>query len=319
MAKVVFLNGLSAEIVNEIISYAPDHFEVDVIGTESSETQRIEAVSDADFLLCYRLEPSDDVLRAAKKCRLVQLLAAGYDKTNLKLIRDLGMHCCNNGGANSWAVSDHAVLLMLSLYKRLLQVSVDTTNGKWDDSINGQNTFEMAGKVVGILGMGNIGRQVAKRVQGFDSIVQYYDVNSLDAKTNKLLNVCPVSIDTLFETSDIVTCHTSLNENTYHIVNRGKFASMKNSAILINTSRGSVVDEVALIDAISNGLIAGAGIDVFENEPVAPDNPLLSFPNVLSTPHMAGTTWDTWRRRAEFGFGNMDLVLREKSPLSIVN
>ena len=319
MAKVVFLNGLSAEIVNEIISYAPDHFEVDVIGTESSETQRIKAVSDADFLLCYRLEPSDDVLRAAKKCRLVQLLAAGYDKTNLKLIRDLGIHCCNNGGANSWAVSDHAVLLMLSLYKRLLQVSADTTNGKWDDSINGQNTFEMAGKVVGILGMGNIGRQVAKRVQGFDSVVQYYDVNSLDAKTNKLLNVCPVSIDTLFETSDIVTCHTSLNENTYHIVNRGKFASMKNSAILINTSRGSVVDEVALIDAISNGLIAGAGIDVFENEPVAPDNPLLSFPNVLSTPHMAGTTWDTWRRRAEFGFGNMDLVLREKSPLSIVN
>lgn len=319
MAKVVFLNGLPAEIVDEIISYAPDHLEIDVIGIESSEMQRIEAVSDADFLLCYRLEPSDDVLRAAKKCRLVQLLAAGYDKTNLKLIRDLGIHCCNNGGANSWAVSDHAVLLMLSLYKRLLQVSADTTNGKWDDSINGQNTFEMAGKVVGILGMGNIGQQVAKRVQGFDSVVQYYDVNSLDAKTNKLLNVCPVSIDTLFETSDIVTCHTSLNENTYHMVDGGKFALMKSSAILINTSRGSIVDEAALIDAISNGLIAGAGIDVFENEPVAPDNPLLSFSNVLSTPHMAGTTWDTWRRRAEFGFGNMDLVLQEKSPLAIVN
>ncbi len=319
MAKVVFLNGLPSEIVNEINSYAPSHFQIDAIGRESSEAQRVEAVAGADFLLCYRLEPSDDVLQSAKKCQLVQLLAAGYEKTNLKLLRDLGIPCCNNGGANSWAVSDHAVLLMLSLYKKLLQASIDTTNGKWDDSINGQNTFEMAGKVIGILGMGNIGRQVAKRVQGFDSVVQYYDVNLLDDETNKSLNVCPVSIDTLFETSDIVTCHISLNENTHHIVDRDKFALMKRSAILINTSRGSVVDEAALIDTLSNGSIAGAGIDVFENEPVDPGNPLLSFSNVVSTPHMAGTTWDTWRRRAEFGFGNMDLVLQGKSPISIVN
>ena len=97
MAKVVFLNGLPSKIVNEIISYAPDHLDIRAIGSESSEIQRIDAVSDADFLLCYRLEPSDDVLRSAKKCRLVQLLAAGYDKTNLKLIRDLGIDCCNNG------------------------------------------------------------------------------------------------------------------------------------------------------------------------------------------------------------------------------
>ena len=319
MAKVVFLNGLPSKIVNEIISYAPDHLDICAIGSESSEIQRIDVVSDADFLLCYRLEPSDDVLRSAKKCRLVQLLAAGYDKTNLKLIRDLGIDCCNNGGANSWAVSDHAVLLMLSLYKKLFSASSDTINGRWDASIDGQNTFEMAGKVVGILGMGNIGKQVAKRVQGFGSVVQYYDVNMLDDETNRSLNVCPVSIETLFETSDIISCHTSLNENTYHIVNKDKFALMKRSSILINTSRGSVVDETALIEAISGGLIAGAGIDVFENEPVDADNPLLGFPNVVSTPHMAGTTWDTWRRRAEFGFENMDLVLQGKSPISIVN
>ena len=141
----------------------------------------------------------------------------------------------------------------------------------------------------------------------------------LDDETNKSLNVCPVSIETLFETSDIISCHTSLNENTYHIVSKDKFALMKRSSILINTSRGSVVDETALIEAISGGLIAGAGIDVFENEPVDADNPLLGFPNVVSTPHMAGTTWDTWRRRAEFGFENMDLVLQGKSPISIVN
>ena len=264
------------------------------------------------------MDPSDEVVRAAERCRLVQLLAAGYDRVNLTLLRDLEIPCANNGGANSWAVSDHALLLMLSIYKQLLASDPATRQGRWNEPITGQNTFEMAGKKVGILGIGNIGKQVAKRVQSFDAQVQYYDLYPLDDEVSKNLGLTYVSLEELFRTSDIITCHTPLTGDTHHIVNAERLAMMKSSAILINTSRGPVVDEQALIEALERGIIAGAGLDVFEQEPVDPHNPLLTMTNVVATPHMAGTTWDTWARRAQFGFENMERVRHGESPQAVV-
>ena len=131
--------------------------------------------ADADFIMVYRASLHDDVLRAAEGVRMVQVLSAGYDSMNLRLMRDLEVPCCNNGGANSRAVADHAVLLMLAVYKQLMAAEQSTREGRWSQPITGMNTFEMADKLVGILGLGNIGRQVARRVQGFEAKVQYYD------------------------------------------------------------------------------------------------------------------------------------------------
>ena len=170
--KVVFLTGLNQAIIDEVVSYVPGGFDLTVFGKLSPEQEQIEAVKDADFLLCYGMEPTDSVVRSAQKCKLVQLLAAGYDRMNLKLLQDLEIPLANNGGANSWAVSDHALLLMLTLYKQLLAADAATKSGEWSQPITGQNTFEMAGKTVGILGIGNIGKQVARRVQAFDAKVQ---------------------------------------------------------------------------------------------------------------------------------------------------
>ena len=316
--KVVFLTGLKEELVEEVVSYCPADYDIVVLDKSSTEDQRIEEVRDADFLLCYGHDPSDEVIKSMGKCRLVQLLAAGYDRMNLDLLAELEIPCANNGGANSWAVADQAVLLMLAIYKQLLASDKSTRAGCWSQPITGQNTFEMADKRVGILGIGNIGRQVAKRVQGFDAKVQYFDLYPLDEKTAAELNVAYVSLEELFSTSDIISCHTPLTNDTKHIVNADTLSLMKPTAILINTSRGPVVDEEALINALDNGVIAAAGLDVFEKEPVSPDNPLLKMDNVVATPHMAGTTWDTWARRANFGFENMERIRNGEAPQAVV-
>ena len=211
--KVVFLTGLKEALIDEVISYSPTDYQIIVLDKSSTEQQQIDEVRDADFLLCYGQDPSDTVIRSLGKCRLVQLLAAGYDRMNLELLSELEIPCANNGGANSWAVADQALLLMLAIYKQLLASDNATKGGRWSEPITGQNTFEMANKKVGILGIGNIGRQVAKRVQGFDAEVQYFDLYPLDDKTEKELEVKYVSLEELFKTSDIITCHTPLTKN----------------------------------------------------------------------------------------------------------
>ncbi|MCY3637776.1 MAG: 2-hydroxyacid dehydrogenase [Chloroflexi bacterium] len=316
-AKVVFLHGLRPEIVDVITQYTPDGWTTELATAATPIDEQKAMVEDADFLLVYGARLHDDVLRAAENARLVQLLAAGYDSMNLPLMAALEVPCANNGGANSWAVADHALLLMLALYKQLMPVEPATREGRWNAPITGSNTFEMADKLVGVLGIGNIGRQVARRVQGFDAQVQYYDPYPLDEERERELDVRRVSLDELFRTSDIVTCHAPLTPQTHHIVNRERLAIMKPTAVLINTARGPVVDEAALTEALQNGVIAGAGLDVFEQEPVDPDNPLLRMDNVVVTPHMAGTTWNTWFRRAQFGYENMQRVWNGEAPQSI--
>ena len=317
-AKVAFIHGLAPEIVEVITSHNPGGWTTEVVPKGASTDEQKALVDDADFLMVYGAPLHDDVLRTAENARLVQLLAAGYDRMNLRLMAALEVPCANNGGANSRAVADHAVLLMLALYKQQTHTDPATREGRWSAPITGMNTFEMADKLVGVLGLGNIGRQVARRVQGFDARVQYFDAYPLSAEEERELDVTRVSLEELFRTSDILTCHTPLTPHTRHIVNRERLALMKPTAVLINTSRGPVVDEAALIEALQEGGIAGAGLDVFEQEPVDPDNPLLKMDNVVVTPHVAGTTWDTWFRRAAFAYANMQRVWNGDAPLATV-
>ena len=315
--KVVFLTGLPDQIVEVVLGFNPDGWTTEVVRGDTPLEDQKRAVADADFIIVYRANLHDDVLRAAVNVRVVQTLAAGYDSMNLTLMRDLEIACCNNGGANSLAVADHAVLLMLTLYKQLLAADRAVRVGRWSQPIDGLNTFEMTGKLVGVLGLGNIGRQVTRRVQGFDANVQYFDLFPLAPEVERELNVTRVSLSELFATSDIISCHTPLTPDTRHIVSRELISLMKPTAILINTSRGPVVDEKALIEALSDGRIAGAGLDVFETEPVDSGNPLLTMDNVVLTPHSAGTTWDTWFRRAEFAYRNLMGVWAGSPPMAL--
>lgn len=317
VASIVFIHGLPKRIVDLIVSFNPEGFTTDVIDGATPEAQQAAAVKNADFIMTYRAKLSEGVLRSAVNARLVQILSAGYDGVNLKLLRELKLPCANNGGANSWAVADHAVLAMLALYRRLDAADRAVREGRWSAAIDGTNTFEMAGKVVGILGFGNIGQKVARRVRSFDASVQYYDLVPPVPERERELQATRVSLDALFRTSDIVTCHAPLTNDTRHIVNRERLASMKPTALLINTSRGPVVDEAALVEALQQKRIAGAGLDVFEIEPVDRHNPLLAMDNVVVTPHSAGTTWDTWARRAEFAYRNFKRVWAGEPPEAV--
>jgi phosphoglycerate dehydrogenase-like enzyme len=316
-ARVVFLQQLPQKIVDVVVSHNPDGFTTSLLDGRLSADEQKSAVSSADFILHFGTPLQDDVLRAAGKVRLVQMMAAGYDEMNLALMAELGIPCANNGGANSWAVADHTLMLMLALNKRLALGERSVRNGSWSQSVGGLNTYEMAGKLVGLVGIGNIGRQVAQRLRGFDAEVQYYDVYPLDEERERELNVTRVTLDELFRTSDIVSLHTPLTAETRHLVNRERIGMMKPTALLVNTARGPVVDEAALIEALRAGRIAGAGLDVFEQEPIDPASPLLAMENVVLTPHIAGITWDTWSRRARFAYANMQRVQDGEAPLAV--
>jgi phosphoglycerate dehydrogenase-like enzyme len=313
-AKVVFIHGLHQRIVDAVLSKNPAGFTTAVVEGKAAEEQQLKLVEDADFIMVFRADPSERILRAARKARLVQLLSAGYDRMNLKLLRELKIPCANNGGANSRAVADHTLLVMLSLYRQLTAADRTMREGRWSAAINGMNTFEMAGKRVGIFGFGNIGRKVARRVQSCDALVQYYDIFPPAPDLERDLAVTRVTLEELFRTSDIITLHAPLTNDTRHVINRERLAMMKPTAVLINTCRGPVVDEPALIEALREKRIAGAGLDVFEKEPIDPGNPLLKLDNVVVTPHSAGTTWDTWFRRAEFAYQNFQRVWAGKAP-----
>jgi phosphoglycerate dehydrogenase-like enzyme len=316
--NIVFLHGLNQALVDLVLSTSPAEYKTVAISRKQPEEEQLAALRDADFCIVYRAIPSDNVLRAAKKLRLVQLLAAGYDDMNVPLMHELDIPFANNGGANARAVADQSVLLMLSLYRRLLAGDRDVRAGKWNASIDGLNTYEMDGKVVGVVGLGNIGLQVARRVQAFGATVQYFNRNRLAPEKERELGVKAVSLDEMFTTSDILTLHCPLTPQTSGLVNRDRLATMKRNAIVINTSRGAVVDEVALAEAVATQRIAGAGVDAFEQEPVNQDNPLLGLENVVLSPHGGGTTFDTWRRRGQFAYANIRRVWGGGQPESLV-
>jgi phosphoglycerate dehydrogenase-like enzyme len=314
--RILFLHGLDPRLVELVVSPCPTSYELIALSGNASEDDQIEAIEHADFLMIYRAKPSDAVLGHGSRLKFIQLLAAGYDDMNVALMHRLGIPCANNGGANSWAVADQTVLLMLALYRRVWQIDQAVRQGRWNRGVDGQNTFELAGKTVGILGLGNIGRQVAQRVRAFDARVRYFNPVRLSEQEECDLGVTFATLDQLFTESDILTLHAPLTSETRQLVSRARLATMKRSAIIVNTSRGPVIDEAALIDALTTGALAGAGLDAFEQEPVAPNNPLLRLDNVVLSPHSAGTTSDTWRRRGAFAFENINRVLAGKPPLA---
>jgi len=317
--RIVFLHGLKQELVDMILSCSPPDLETRVVHDGTPVEDKAREIAEADFLILYRARLPSELMRAARRLKLVQLLAAGYDNIDIRLLAELGIACANNGGANSWAVADQALMLMLSIYRRGTQADRDVREGRWNASIDGTGTFELAGKTVGILGLGNIGLKVARRVQAFDARVQYHNRRPLPPGRERELDLAYVSREALLETSDILSLHAPLTDRTRHMIGREQLASMKKTAVIINTSRGALIDETALAEALREGRIAAAGLDAFESEPVDPAHPLLALPNVMLSPHSGGTTADTWVRRGRFAYENIVRVSRGQPAESLVS
>ncbi len=317
MPEVLVFSGPALPLLDMANEIKPKGWNLHIRTSESSAEEVAEAAELADFILVFGHGVSDDVLRLAEKTKLVQLCSAGFDGVNLGLAGEMGIPVSNNGGANAIPVAEFAITLALSTIRHLPISNMDTKAGDWmRPEVDGRDSHELFGATVGIIGAGKIGSNVAGMLRGFDTTTLYTD--KVRSEKAEGFGATRVELDELLERSDIVTLHTPLDNSTRALMSEREFRLMKNTAVLINTCRGPVVDEKALEQALEDGEIWGAGLDVFEQEPVDPDNPLLKRDNVVVAPHLAGKSYESYPRRVRFAFENMKKVWEGGTPDSIV-
>jgi phosphoglycerate dehydrogenase-like enzyme len=316
MPNVLFLTNLAPQIATLLTHHAPADFAVAVHPLDLPEDQQIPLVREADFLILFPGVISDRVLQAATNLKLIQLVSAGFDRVNVALCRQLGIPVANNGGTNSLDVAEHTIALILGLYRRMVEMDHNVRHNGWKRIDSGATTYTILGKTAGIIGLGKIGQRTAHLLRAFGAKLLYYDPYPAPPAVEQELGIQRVELDELLGQADIVTLHVPLNAATRGMIGTRELGLMKPTALLINTCRGPVVDEAALSVALQNRQILGAGLDVLEKEPPAADNPLLRLDNVLLTPHTAGVTYDTWPRRGEFIFANLQRVWNGEPPLA---
>lgn len=298
------------EVVRQM---APQGF--DLVITDPGRPDWAEVMGQADYLVGFvDMLVKEDLFRAAPKLRLVQVLSAGYDKADLDAARRAKVPLCNNGGANSTAVSEHALLLMLATSRQLVKQHRSVAAGHWRGNAT-PRLHELRDRVLGIVGLGTIGKKVARLALAFGMTVHYYDIARLPEEAEDALGVRFRLYRELLRTSDIVSLHVPLNASTKGLLGAEELALMKPGAILVNTSRGPVVDEPALYRALVEGKLYGAGLDVFDEEPPPADNPLLALDNVILTAHMAGPTQESNISRLRNAFDNVQRMERGEAPL----
>jgi len=259
----------------------------------------------------------DGNLDVLARCWAIVRTGSGTDNVPVDEASQRGILVANTPAAFSDSVSDHAIALLLGATRQVVLVDRAVRSGNWDPT-RAQPLSVVAGRTLGLVGFGHSARQVARRLRGFELNVLAYDP-MVDDATMAALGVQKASLDALLAASDFVSLHCPLTAETTHLIGREQLRSMKPTAILVNTSRGPVVDEAALVQALSDGWIAGAGLDVFEREPPAADNPLLKLDNVVLTPHMAGASADGLETRWRLSIETIRALARRQWPASCVN
>ncbi len=319
--RVIYFGEPSGARTKRAVELAPSDLDVGYVNPEAPAAQRQEELRDAEALITNGLLWTEDDIAKMPKLKLLQLMSAGFNTLDVAAIREMGVEVCNNSPAIANSVAEHAISLMLMVYKRLEQGIAGVKDGDWQDHAKGGEhgtLYELSERTVGIVGLGNIGSRVAKRLTGFETTTLYHDIRDFDSDYERSLNAQRVSFDELLERSDIITVHVPLNSRTTKMFSTREFAAMKDNAVFVNTCRGPVQDEAALIRALQDGQIAAAGIDVFEEEPTPLDNPLLHMENVVVTPHLAGSTQERVDRALVFSFENARRVLNGEKPLNVV-
>jgi len=278
------------------------------------------ALKEADYVIGFG-DPAmnDEFFKSAPKLKLIQLMSAGYDRCDVEAARRARVPISNNGGANAIAVAEHAMLLMMAVSRRLIWQHTNVAAGRW----RGNDPFsagllELHDKTLGIIGLGTIGKKVARFAKAFNMHVFYYDTVRLSEDQEDALGVRFRLMHEVIRMADVLSLHVPLIPSTKHMIGARELGMMKPTSILVNTCRGPVIDEPALIAHLSAGKIAGAGLDVFDQEPPPVDNPLFSLPNVVLTAHLAGPTADNQHTRFRNAFDNVQRVARGEKPLWVI-
>ena len=318
MPKVIFFTFQSQEVAQLLIRHAPRDYEILVHPMTLPDEEKIPLVRDADFLILHPSQISERVLRSAGNVKLIQLVSAGFEKMDLPLCRELEIPVANSGGTNSVDAAEHTIALILCFYRRLIEFDRSMRVPRWKGVDAGVSTYTINGKTLGIVGLGHVGRHVARLARAFDARVIYYDKHMVSPEMEQELGVSPAGLEALLQKSDIVTLHVPLTNKTRGLIGQKQLYLMKPASLLINTCRAQVVDEAALIAALKEKRILGAALDVIEKIPPDPENPMLKLDNLILTPHVAGLTYDTWERRGDFIFRNLRRVWDGNAPLSVV-
>ncbi|MDR1241815.1 MAG: phosphoglycerate dehydrogenase [Deltaproteobacteria bacterium] len=309
--KIVIIGYFAEHSKSYIIPQFPKDWTVEILTPENAET----ALYDADVAIPEHVRVDGVFLDKAPKLKLVQT-GAGYDNVDVEECARRGIWAANAAGVNAVAVAEHVLAFILAWFKNIPYLGEFMKN-KRDETRLFYTGSELAGKTIGILGVGAIGKNVARYCNALHMRVIGH--NRRPIATAEKMEM--VSRDTLYKESDILTVHVPLNGQTRHMLDASVFKAMKDTAILINTSRGSVVHEQELIAALKNKTIAGACLDVFDQEPLRPDSPLRDLKNVLLTPHTAGMPDGLKFHKARYRFflDNILAVAGGKAPAGALN
>ena len=304
--KILLTNHYEGKPAEIIKSAVPDGFELEML--ESVSQQELEGkVKEADYLLVSgRLKINRTVLGNAQNIKMIQRTGVGLDSIDLEYIRNHDIPFYVNKGVNAQSVAEHTILLMLASLRNLVEINENTKRGIWKKQAQGVCTHELCGKTVGLIGMGAIGRKVAGMLKAFGAEVLYNDVSKMKQEDENTLEIKFSTREEIIEKSDIISLHCPLTDDTRHMIHDRAVNKMKNGVILINTARGGLIDEAALINGIKNGKIAGAGIDVYEKEPVD-NSEVLNLQNVITTPHIGGVTYDSFYQMMYQAMRNIEM------------
>jgi phosphoglycerate dehydrogenase-like enzyme len=294
-----------------VFDNVPPGFELIQMARDAAPEERTEKLARANFLLgswvTTAVKLTEDDFRAGRHLKLIQLMSAGYEHVPLDLAERYGIPVAHFGGSNATVVAESTIMVILALYRQLMMLDANVRSGAWR---SGEPVlYELRGKRVGVVGMGHIGRAVAARVAAFEAEVVY---TSRERKPD--LDLPFLSLDELLRTSDVVSLHVSLTAQTRGMIGARQLGLLKRTTLLINTSRGPIVDQAALLDALQRGTIAGAGLDVLDPEPPATDSPFFELNNVIFTPHNAGSAVEVWPRVVATCFANIERVARGEPP-----
>jgi glyoxylate reductase len=281
----------------------------------------IDKVKDVDALGSLLSDKIDiEVFNAAPKLKIVSQLAVGFDNIDITEATKRGIYVTNTPEVLTDTTADFAWSLLMAVARRIVEADKYVRTGQWKVS---WHPAMLAGRdihhaTIGIVGAGRIGYAVAQRAKGFDMKILFYDVVPRP-EIEKDLGAKKVDMDTLLKESDFVSIHVPLMKETHHLINAEKLKLMKKTAYLVNNSRGPVVDEKALYEALKKDQIAGAGIDVFEQEPTPLDNPLLKLDNVVVAPHISSASLETRSKMSEMVAENLVSFFQGKKPPNLVN
>lgn len=286
--KMAIIGPVDAAGKNMLRQRLHERFEIMEIPSRTAYEQ----MKDVSAVVLRTLNLNREDILKLKKLKIIQRWGAGYDTVDIKAAAEQGVQVTVAAGLNAVPVAEYTVLLMLAVYRNLINTHNNVINGEWRDDGFIQRSYVLNGKQAGLIGMGSIGKKVAALVQAFGAQVIYHDVLPLGRDEEEKLHVRYRPLEDLLKESDIVSIHVPLLEQTRHLIDTAALRMMKKNAILINTARGGVINEADLYDALKTGTILGAGMDVFEQEPLRKGHPLLELPNIVVSSHNAGNTAD---------------------------